>query len=265
MIRPDPRYPAPPPGVARYSPTSIDAFLGCGYAWLLDRETPHRRSTVAMAIGSAVSKAAKADNDSKMRDQPLDLATIAAVAVAAYETETAEAEITAAPIEIGRGKDDAASAAIAYGREVSPKVVDLLEAESPFCIEIAPTIQVVGTPDFAVFKGPEENKAGKPWTQARVDRSEQLTAYDWGYEARYETKAERIALHSLQQDRRGWHAETFYTHRTDEDRARFKRKVKAVDSAVRAGNFLPASELSWRCSAKWCGHWDHCPLRPGGA
>lgn len=267
-MRADPRYPPPPPGVSRYSPSAIEAFLGCGYAFLLDRETPHRRSTIPMAIGTAISKAAKADNEHKLiatkPEDELTLSNLVEVAVTAYETETAEAEIEAGKFELARGKMDTAAAAQAYGRDVSPQVTHVVAAEHQFCAEVTPTIQLVGTPDTVTLETLRDTKTGQEWTQERANRSRQLTGYDYLHEAAYHETPKRLAIDSIHETKKGWRATTIWTRRSAEDRARFLRTVEAVDGAVRAGNFLPAPERSWKCTKRWCGHWEVCPLRPGG-
>lgn len=253
--------------MTRWSPSALEAYLLCGVAFLNDRELAHkgyRRATVATALGTAVSAAAKADNDHKITGDGLTLPNLVEVAVAAYETETAEAEIEAAPIEISQGKDSTAGAAICYGREVSEQIQDVVVAEHKFCAQVTGSIELCGQPDVITTTSVRDTKTGQPWDQDRADRSRQLTGYDLLHEAAYETKPARMAIDSIHETRTGWKATTLWTTRGPDDRARFLRTVEAVDGAVRAGVFLPPSEKSWKCSAKWCGHWNVCPLRPGG-
>ncbi len=52
----EPRYPEKASDVFRISTSSVETYLGCGIRYGLERTLGYRRTTVPMAIGTAVAR-----------------------------------------------------------------------------------------------------------------------------------------------------------------------------------------------------------------
>jgi hypothetical protein len=51
------------------------------------------------------------------------------------------------------------------------------------------------------------------------------------------------------------------TPRTDEEMERFYNRMRATVDYISEGKFLPPENGSWKCTPKWCGHYETCQFR----
>lgn len=257
----EPRYPGATDAF-RISHSTLQTYLLCGVRWQLEQAERHRRATVAMAVGTAAAKAAEADNAYKIEfDAPVELAELVDIAVDAYDEETRESEVEASKLELDAGRDDAAGASRAYGEFLSPKVKPVI-AEEKIVAVIDTGIELAGTLDVAEADTVRDVKTGRAWTQARADRSRQLTGYSMLFEARFDRLPSRVAIDSLHKDRRGWQATTLWSRRTERDLLAFIETVRRAKAGMDAGVALPAPEGAWFCSKAYCAFWTRCTARP---
>lgn len=256
----EPRYPGRTDAF-RISHSTLQTYLMCGLRWQFEQEEKHRHATVAMAVGTATAAAAFCDNIAKLNGRAAQLATIIDHGVARYEWEVTTCEIPASRLEITNGKDDAAGAARCYGERLSPRIEPIL-AEEKVIATVDEGVELAGTLDVAERDAVRDLKTGRRWTQARADRSRQLTGYSLLFEARFGRVPARVAIDSIAKDRRGWSAATLWSQRTERDRLAFIETVRRAKAGMEAGVALPAAEGSWWCSREYCPWWNRCTARP---
>lgn len=266
---PAPKYPPVPPGVTRVTATTAETYLRCGIRVELEREEKHRRATVPMAIGSAVSVAASADirNMLQREGRALPPAEVVERAVVAYEAEVSECEVDASPLEIGGGKDSAASAGRTYALDVSPNLPQpVVASEEPIVAPVSEGLELAGTPDIVTHLGIGDIKTGRERRQDEADRSRQLSFYALLHFHKYGSLPRRVWLDSIHPGKNAlakrYSSTRLWSHRGIEDLGRTIRLIEHVRKGMEAGIALPPPELgAWWCSAKWCPHWGRdCPL-----
>lgn len=264
-----PVYPPLEPGVTRITQSSLETFLRCGIRYWLEHGSNHRRATVPMAVGSAVSAGALADNSHKQgHGEGISLPMLVEATVTGYEQETLESEIDASKLELGQGKDQAADAGRTYGMSVSPLISEVLAAEEPIIAMVSPGLELVGTPDVITPDGIGDTKTGRERKQPEADKSRQLSIYALLHYSRFGSWPARVWLDSIHPTTlpsariRRYVADRLYSHRGMEDHARTVRLLEYVRKGIESGVELPPPEMgAWWCSAKWCPHYGtDCPL-----
>lgn len=258
-----PKYPPPAPGVFRITQSELEEYLKCGLRHAYSRQSPRRRATVAMTIGSAVSRAAAHDNRNKMeRGFGLPLADIVEAGVNGYEDELKQTQVEGSLPELSAGKDEAADASRAYGLGISPLIQDVLGCEEPIIATIAPNFEIAGTPDVIDRAGLGDTKSGKEWSQIDVDHSRQLTLYSLLYFARYREFPPRVWIDNVYRSRNGWKARRIYSHRTPHHYAGIIEILKLAKAAIDAGIQLPPPEWgAWYCSPCYCPFFKTCIIQ----
>jgi hypothetical protein len=256
------RYPSTT-GLFRISNSDIQCYLQCGERYRLKRQDNIQRTTVRMAVGSAVARGAQRDNESKIVSaHGLPIRDIIDVAVAEYETVTANSELPDTRAEVASGKDDSASAARVFAIDVSPRIVPIA-AEKKTIVQLGEDLELAGTIDYATADGIGDLKCGKPWSQFRADPATQLSAYGWIFRGLYGEFPRRVWIDSVHRDKRGWAASRLWSSRTQEDYTAFLRLLRCVHDGIQSGVFVPASELDWRCSPTYCEYWHVCQYQAG--
>ncbi len=257
------RYPGGDSTEFRISHSTLQTYLMCGLRWFYEQEERRRHATVAMLVGSATSAAAHFDNSEKLNERRASLSELVEAGVDCYEEALEDSEVPESAYEVERGKDDAADASRAFGELLSPGIQPIMAEEKVIAV-IDEGIELAGTLDVAEKDTVRDLKTGRAWTQARADRSRQLTGYSLLFEARTGDIPARVAIDSLHKDSRGrWKATTLWSQRTERDRLAFIETVRRAKAGMDAGVALPAAEGSWHCSEKWCCFWKTCTARPG--
>lgn len=250
---------------ARVSQSSVETYLRCGLRYLADREFPtgRGRSTIPMAIGSAVDAAANLDaRATRDLDERPSIAAMVDCAVEAYDQA---APLATSPWEIARGRDDAAAATRVYATRVAHLDTHVLSSQSVLAAKLE-NVELVGTPDRVTLEGIGDLKVGRSWTQAMVDRSRQLSAMSLLWARRGpepETTPTRVWIDSIHRTPRGWSHERIYSVRTEAHRESYAFIAVEAVKAIRKNVFLPASEGAWWCSRDWCPHHSSCPAVSG--
>jgi hypothetical protein len=246
----DRRYQDPAQGSTRISQSAIEKYLKCGVRYFLDREQPQRRTTVALALGTGVARAAEVALRAKQRGSSVPLADICDLAVAEYDSAASSAEDGSRAIALGR--NDAARAAEEFGLRVEPTITEIVAVEEPVVVELATGLELAGTPDVITQAGVGDLKTGQPWTQDRADKARQLTAYSLLYYARQGALPSRVWIDSIGHTGRAWRAERLWSSRTEAQLRSYVEIVRRVCSAIAQGTAVPAAEASWFCSPRWC-------------
>lgn len=261
---PAPKYPPPLEGIPRITNSILNVYLKCGLRWWIEKQQPDVRwATVRMLIGTGLGAGALRDNQEKIeRGTAATITNITDAAVAAYEQEAGESEVTEPKTDIASGKDSTAEAARVFALQVSPNTPGVLEAERPL-LAVLRGIQLAGTPDVVTDSGVGDYKTGQPWTQARADASRQLTAYAILRRVNSGHPPRRVWIDSISHSAKGWTAQRFWSTRTAEDIEAFLHVMTRASAAMQAGVALPAAEGSWHCSPRWCPHWNRCPAVNG--
>lgn len=262
----EPRYPETEGFLI--SNSSLETFFRCGALYWKRRAEKRRIVTVPMAIGTAVARGAEADNLFKSQGfKPQRLAELVNLTVAAYEAETSENEVAhSSRVEIRAAVDDVAEATRAYSRDISVNVLNPLLVEEAVIADLGNGLKLAGTPDVIEHRTVRDLKTGQPWTQARTDRSRQLTAYDILYEAQYGHSPARVAIDTISRARGAgklWNGTTIWSSRTEREREAFVECTDRAKKAIEHGDALPAAEGAWWCGGKWCEFWEGCEVRPG--
>ena len=160
---------------------------------------------------------------------------------------------------VSRAVDDAVRASELHHGEVAPNI-------DPVAVEKRVDFTVHGVKMMA-FLDVEEKGGGvldtkvvskKPAVNA-ADNSDQLAIYALAQRSATGTRSPRQRLDHLVLRSK----DVEYAPREREVPATeevVSRRIAAADAAIRAGNFLPAAEGSWFCSAKWCGYHPICPF-----
>lgn len=266
----EPRYPGADPKFFRVSNSSIEDFLRCGlYFWFRreGRDGGGRGfATIPMTIGTAVSAAAEvACLKKKSEEKPPTLRGLIDVAVAAYDREQEVSIVEAAPVEVDRGRDDAARAARAWGELIMPTIGEVHWAEQPLIAQFADAgLELAGTPDLIEPDLVRDTKTGRPWNQRMADRSRQLTGYGLLYRGHVGTRPRRVAIDNIHRNARGgWTAKTLWSSRCERDEAAYLEVAQRVHNAIQKGVAMPAPEGAWWCADGWCPFWNRCTSRPG--
>jgi hypothetical protein len=247
----------------RLSNSDIQTFVHCGVKYQFRREDAVYRTTVKMAIGTAVAKGACEDNNAKMtRQRALPIADIIDVAVAEYEHEIGRAEVPDPKSEVAAGKDDSAAAARVFAVDVSPRIMPVAAEKKTIIAFPDRDFELAATFDYAEKDSLGDLKTGRQWTQERADRCGQLSAYGIVFSALYKAYPRRLYIDSVYRDGKAWAAKRIWTNRGPEDYERYYRLIGKVYDAIKAGVFLPASEMDWLCSPSYCEYWHVCPHVP---
>jgi hypothetical protein len=245
--------------VTRITQSKLETYLRCGIRWDFERQDPTRHATVRMLVGSGVAAGAAEDNHAKItRGSPASLGTIIDAAVAGYDLDASESEVPEPKSEISRGRDDAAAAARCFGVQVSPALPGVIAAEAPM-LAVLRGVELAGTPDVVTEEGIGDGKVGQPWTQARADRSRQLSGYGILHRIHLGRFPRRLWIDSISFSRGEWRWERLWTARAEEDYSAFLEAMTRAAGAMQAGIALPAPEGAFWCSKAWCPHWGRCP------
>lgn len=261
-----PVYPPVEPGFFRLTQSDVNAYLKCGIAYQLRRESKNRHATVRMLVGSAVAAGAKDDNREKIAQgggPGVGLNAIIEASVSAYEAEMASSDVDATKFERDLGKDGAANAAREYKAGISPMIREVVAAEEPIIARFGGVegLELAGTPDVITPDGVGDLKVGKPWGGDDADESRQLTAYSILHRAKRGGYPARLWIDNVASAKGSWSAGRIHTHRDEKHYAAFLEIMKRVRAGIEAGNFLPAPERAWWCSAMWCPFFHkQCPV-----
>ena len=259
------RYPENPTDDFRISHSSLQTFLWCPRRYRYQQEEhEQRRATIPMMIGTAVAAAAELDAEFKAAGERRRFAsTLVERAVFEYDLERERCDSGATPLALAAAVDEVASATMAFHRDISPSITNPILAEKAIIATIAPGIELAGRPDLIEPLVVRDLKTGQPWTQARANKSRQLTGYDLLHEARYGQPARRVAIDTVGRTARGWSGTTLWSYRTERDREAFVETVTCAVRAIKAGVDTPAPESAWYCSDDHCEFWKTCTARPG--
>jgi hypothetical protein len=97
------------------------------------------------------------------------------------------------------------------------------------------------------------------WDSAK--KSQQLTLYAWALECNEGVLPHTTGL-IYTVKKKDPEVIVQLARKTKEDvdcyRLRMKEVLKAIENEV----WIPADPSSWKCSSKFCGYWDICPVRP---
>lgn len=164
--------------------------------------------------------------------------------------------------EVMRGStvDTAVALARLHHNELAPRI-EPVAVERQFTLElVGRPVNLAGTIDIEEADGIRDTKTyAKRPSRDDVDRSIQLDLYALAKKTLDGKSPKRISLDILLKNKVPTLV-TLETQRDDLDYQRLLLRVDAVTSAIQAGNFLPTTPDNWRCSAKYCGYFDHCPF-----
>jgi hypothetical protein len=100
--------------------------------------------------------------------------------------------------------------------------------------------------------------SGRRKSQADVDDSLQGSIYWLLYRALTGEEPTAFVLDVLVDSDKGPFLQKLGTQRTSRDLAVLVNRVNAMIRSIQAGVFTPAAVGSWKCSEKFCSHWESC-------
>lgn len=263
MVEPfDPRYGAE--DRASLTCSSMETYLRCGLRWEFENVGGKKsRITVPIAIGGGVAAGAKRDGESKLiLGTACSPGDVVDAAVDNYDRAVRENEIAASKLSVPTGQERVVSAARAFARVLSPKIVGVRAVEEKLRAEINDWV-FLGTPDVVTEGELRDQKTGKPWSQERADTSRQLSGYTLLHRAEYGKIPRRLWIDSIGWRGGEWVVESFPTYRSQRHLDAFVELAERVLAGIRAGHFLPAPVGAWWCSKNQCPHWAYCPATAG--
>jgi hypothetical protein len=164
-------------------------------------------------------------------------------------------------IVLGEAKDAVVSMARAHVREQAPDY-------QPVAVEHTVRIELPDSPRdvLTVIDLVDEQRRivdFKTSVRARsvkdADESVQLSLYAVAYQREFGVPAEDVRFDTLVPKKDGSVNRVVVGSRRDvHDFRALAARINAVNKAIDAGVFTPASPGSWWCSPKWCGYWSTC-------
>jgi len=101
--------------------------------------------------------------------------------------------------------------------------------------------------------------SGKSPAENTAHESHQLSAYALAAQVLDGRLPDALKLDYLIDLKRGTKTMTLETHRDERDTAAFMDRLVRGIVSIRSGVFMPAPDVAWYCSQKWCAYWDRCP------
>lgn len=259
----EPRYPNTPGDKPVISYSSLETYNHCGLAYFLDRETSHRRSTIALLIGIVVHEVAR--RLAGEGGAELSLSDCADIATSTYRSERDGSEIEGTRYEMAYGETRALAASLYFASVVEDELPEAHCVEEKMIADLG-FAYLVGTLDRVGGDDEiDDIKTGRARTQIAADRSVQLTAYDVLHESHFGRRARVVSLVSLYERGGSWKHDWFRSTRSDADHAAFRERVRRALWGIEQGRDVApvAPEISWKCSPAYCPHWGHCPAVNG--
>lgn len=264
------------------SASQIDTFYRCGEQWrrrYIDGEKI--RPGVALLTGSSLHYAAEKNWEVKLKTQEDEkLSVLQDAAAQKYDDILSNDGIFVAPEDLAGvkkivddGKDMAVNLVTPFRQDFAPNIwPEKVEHKFELAIEGYPNI--LGFIDL-VSREIDHDKgelspltrlcdiktAGKKWTQAKADGSNQMSIYWKAMQVTEGRAPDVMAFDQFIKSTKNARYETIQTTRTEEDFIRVMRRVKPMLAAIDAGIFIPAEADHWICSPKWCGYYQSCKLR----
>lgn len=252
------------------SATQLDLYCKCGEAYRRRyMEGQKIAPGMAAAKGKAFHKGAETNFRQKLETHS-DLATtdIVDAAVAAFEAEIENGVELAGDdkdrgeaVVIGETKDDLVSVVRVHAIQQAPDYQPVF-VEQPFTIELPGSRDLMGVIDLAddLRRVTDLKSAGKSKSQADADNSVQLTIYAAGHHALTGTPPSAVRLDTIVTTKTKTYRSVVESDRGTGDFQALAHRVDAVNGAIDAGVFAPATPGAWWCGPKWCGYWNTCPF-----
>ncbi len=264
---------------AQLHPSDLQLFLSCGERFRRKKIEGERESVgTALILGTAVHHGAaltlkhKASTGALLEDAEVSEAVFDAVA---HEFDSAP--ILLMPEEVSQGveavrghvQDLSVQASHAHSREVAPTVsVDdeddlewrwVLETPEDMDYDLAGTADVVETRDDGLVVRDLKVVKKMP-SQSECDQSGQLTAYAMAAEVIRRKPVVGVKIDAVVKPtkRLPARAVVFDSARTAADMDAFTTRLMAMQSALRAGVFVPANPAEPWAPCGWCGYRSTC-------
>jgi len=170
------------------------------------------------------------------------------------------------PFEDAKGttKDQAVKLARLDQRELIPQIKPIA-VEEKIEVEIPGLSKtLLGILDVAEYGRVRDLKtSSRTPPKDASSKSAQLSMYHLLFEIKYGKPPGELMLDTLVatkepklDQQKSW--------RMKEEIQIFLNRVHSAVENIEKGNFLPAPEDAWNCSAKWCGFWSICPFGGSG-
>jgi len=246
--------------------SQVNMYSRCGlqyyFRYIEGRKVP---PASALILGSAVHKGQETEYRHKM-EKGEDLALDSVSDIVADEIERAFSEdVLLNEEEQSRGKDlvkgevkDTGVSMIAtYYNEVAVRTTPVA-VEEKFEFGVGVGVPVIGYIDLITDDGVvvDTKTTSKAPTKDQAEKSQQLTIYALGYQTLYGFLPESLRLDFVVAPGKKTPSRVIAleTTRSEEQIARFARRVARVVDGIRKGVFIPPDQGSWACS--YCGYRD---------
>lgn len=259
------------------SASQLAAYTKCPEAYRR-RYLEHERIPPGIALlkGSGVHTGAETNMRQKVdtfRDLPVS--DIIDAAVAGFDGRAQEEGVSLDDIESSRGpdvvlgeaRDDVAELAAVHANQQAPEYQPVIverevTIELPGCSrDLKGVVDMADTQQRIVdFKTTKRRKQ-----EDEAHRSVQLTVYASAYRAVTGEAPSGVLLDVLVQTKTKTSRQVLDSTRTIDDFNALAHRINAVQAAIDAGHFPPASPDAWWCAPKWCGFHSTCPFVQGAA
>lgn len=254
--------------IKEYHQSEIAMFLKCGKSWefryIQGIKTPPK---AALTVGSSVDAGVTRNLAQKIETKK-DLTVDEVLDVYSTDFEIRASETEWGDDNRGEQKDMGAKLIKLHHEAFAPKI-DPATVQEKFVIETDAGFNIGGTIDLTEKDGTiADTKTSKSkYDENAVFRALQPAVYDFAYEALNGKKAKSFRYDVLIKPTKTLPARSQQVEAqvTPDDRSWLFETIHSVDKAIKAGVALPASDTSWACSKEWCGFWDRCKGKNGGA
>lgn len=250
------------------SPSQVSSYTRCGEAYrrrYIEREIIP--PGIALIKGTALHKGAEVNFSQKIKSK-LDLPTKHVVEAAVDTLKnvvqreglfmTKDEQLIGKTKIVGQATDRVAATTTLLMTAVAPRTQPTA-VENEIKIEIPESSHdLVGILDLTCGEYITDVKtSSKTWTQEQADQSSQMTFYAMLYRGQTGRDPAGISIENIV-DKKEPEAVQLTTSRTMADYTPMFHRINAVVNAVNMGNFPPATDGAWWCSARFCGYWATC-------
>jgi len=162
---------------------------------------------------------------------------------------------------IERTADRLAQVTVCFHEELAPSIQPVL-VEQKIEVELPELdLELVGVLDLSDQSDYVRDLkiAGRKKRHAEAHGSDQLTMYDYLFEAHTGRRPQGLVMDVIHETKDAVGLQHLPTERQEADRQVLARKVQAFTAGIKAGLALPAAPGSWICSPTYCGYWWTCP------
>ena len=252
----------------RLSHSKVERYLRCGESFRRRWIDGERRQTTKMLVGSAVGRAAEADNKAKISDhRALTVFETLDIALEAFEGLQQDRPVSDEQ-NLTRAETETVNATRTLSLVASKQINSLLFAEEKWAAGVSlgggREVLFTGIPDAVTSWGIGDYKTGKRWRADVAWRNRQVPFYALLHAANLGRRPDSGWIWNLFRIRGGYGFQQLEVDVSDEALQASLSILRAVEQGISGGIFLPAAGTEWSCSPQACEYFHDCPYTHGG-